>query len=619
MEENQVPLKKKRAATKLEIGRELQAIYENDENGEPTDFTTFERAKKRGRWPKVAAVVLGLFVLAGITWAGIMRFGGSARYGDNVTVAIDGPQAPRTGDVGTWTIHYQNNENIPLARASLTLNLPLSITVISSDPQLVDTGTRSPSWNIGTVAAGAGGAITLKAQLLDAVGAPVAIQASLTYRPANFNADFEKPATWSSKIADAAVTAELTGPDEAVPGDDHTFTLTVTRQSDLSPDAVIPDLNIQFDPDQLIVIKKAVPAFSANEARTWTSPAPTADKPLTFTVTGGFAAGTTGSQTVKADVGALSPGGNFMEFAPTAAITHVLPGDLVITIIRNGSSDDATVGLGEAMHVSVDYENDSAKTISDAEIALTAAGTPSSSGVNPVDWSTLDDIRGGKRTGNTLTWTKKEIPDLGSIAAGAKGSIDISFKTTASVFTVSDRNYDIDLSARGLIGSFDGKKSGKTVSTPIIRTLLNSDARVSAAAALLPDSVPLKAGQTSTYRIVWVISNSLHEVNGIKVTAQLPDGASYVQKGNVDAGDVSYDDGSRSVSWTLDRLPTSFKSITADFTLSIAPATSDANKVLPLLGETTFTATDKATGGSLANSAMALTTDTGEGTGKVQP
>jgi len=92
-----------------------------------------------------------------------------------------------------------------------------------------------------------------------------------------------------------------------------------------------------------------------------------------------------------------------------------------------------------------------------------------------------------------------------------------------------------------------------------------------------------------------------------------------VQKGNVDAGDVSYDDGSRSVSWTLDRLPTSFKSITADFTLSIAPATSDANKVLPLLGETTFTATDKATGGSLANSAMALTTDTGEGTGKVQP
>jgi hypothetical protein len=459
----------------------------------------------------------------------------------------------------------------------------------------------------------------LRGRILDAIGSPVAIQASLTYRPANFNADFEKPATWSAKIADAAVTAALAAPEEAVPGDDQTFTLTVTRRDDLAGDAIIPDLNIQFDPDQLIVIKKAVPAFSANEARTWTSPAPAAGKPLTFTVTGSFAAGTTGSQTVKADVGTTAPGASFMEFAPANATVNVLPGDLVITIIRNGSSNDATVGLGEAMHVSVDYENDSAKTISDAEIALTAVGKPASSGVTPVDWSTLDDIRGGKRSGNTLTWTKKEIPDLGSIAAGAKGSIDISFKTTAAVFTVNDRNYDIDLSARGLIGSFDGKKSGKTVSTPIIRTLVNSDAQVSAAAALLPDSPPLKAGQTSTYRVVWVISNSLHEVNGIKITAQLPDGASFVQKGNVDAGDVSYDDGSRSVTWTLDRLPTSFKSITADFTVSLTPGTSDANKTLPLLGETMFTATDKATSGSLASSAMALTTDNGEGSGKVQP
>ena len=167
--------------------------------------------------------------------------------------------------MGTWAIHYQNNENLPLAKATLTLNLPLSITVISSDPQLLDTGTRSPSWNIGTIAPGAGGTVTVKGRLLDAVGAPVAIQASLTYRPANFNADFEKPATWSSRIADAAVEAVLTGPDEAVPGDDQTFTLTVSRRDDLSLEATVPDLKIRFDPDQLIVVKKSVTNYSAGD------------------------------------------------------------------------------------------------------------------------------------------------------------------------------------------------------------------------------------------------------------------------------------------------------------------------------------------------------------------
>ena len=612
MEENQVPLKKKRVATKTEIGRELKAIYANDENNEPVDFKTFKRAARTRRWPKVAAAVLGLFILAGIAWAGIMFFIPRTHYGNNIDLTIDGPaSAPRAGDVSVWTIRYKNNEDIPLARSTLTLNLPVSITILSSDPQLVDATTRSPSWDIGTIAAGGGGAVTVKGRVLDAVGAAIAIQASLTYRPANFNADFEKPATWSSQINDAAVTATLAGPDEAVPGDDQTFTLTVSRQPDLTPDALIPDLKINFDPDNLIVIKSAVPAFDANNDRTWSVPAPATGKPLTFTVTGGFATNTTGSQTVKADIGALAADGSFMEFVPATAAVNVLPGDLVLSLIRNGSNTDSTVGLGADMHVSVDYENDSPKTITDVEIALNVASTPSSGGVNPTDWSTLNDIRGGKRTGNTLTWTKKEIPDLGSIASGAKDSIDISFKTVSSVFTTSDRNYDIDLSARGLIGAIAGKKSGKTVSTPVMRTLINSDAQVSAAAALLPDSLPLSAGATSTYRVVWVISNSLHEINGVKVTAQLPANAEFAAKGNADAGDLTYDDGSRSVTWTLDRLPTSFKSITADFTVSVTPSAADKGKDLPLLGQTTFTATDKDTGGALAGAAMALTTASG--------
>jgi hypothetical protein len=45
--------------------------------------------------------------------------------------------------------------------------------------------------------------------------------------------------------------------------------------------------------------------------------------------------------------------------------------------------------------------------------------------------------------------------------------------------------------------------------------------------------------------------------------------------------------------------------------VSITPSAADKGKDLPLLGQTTFTATDKATGGSLAGAAMALTTDNG--------
>jgi len=108
MEENPVPLKKKRPATKTEIGRELKAIYGNDENGEPVNLKTFDRVKKQRRWPKLVIAVLCLFALAGIAWAGIMRFAGGARYGDNIALSIDGPiSAPRAGDVSIWTIRYK--------------------------------------------------------------------------------------------------------------------------------------------------------------------------------------------------------------------------------------------------------------------------------------------------------------------------------------------------------------------------------------------------------------------------------------------------------------------------------------------------------------------------------
>jgi hypothetical protein len=605
MEEPAVAPKKKKSATPAQIGKELKQIYAADERDDGPQENTISRAARRRRWPGAIIAALILFALAGIAWAGILRFQDQTHYGNDVKVSIDGPAAPRGGEAGTWTIRYENDETLPLASAHLTLQLPPSFSVISSAPELIDP--KSLSWKIGAVEPGGSGTITVKARVLDALDAPLAVQAVLTYRPANFNADFQKIGSWSSRIADSAIVAELTAPDESVPGDSADFKLTISRQTDLSSDAAVPDLKIRFDPDQLIVIKSATPDFSSSDQRTWMS-APPGDKPLVFSVNGSFAAGVSGDTRLHVEVGALDANNNFIILAPASAMTSVAPGDLSLTLIRNGSMADSTVGLGQALHVSVDYQNQSAKIINDAEISLTIAGTPSVSGADTVDWKTLSDLRGGKRSGNTITWTKKEIPDLGTIAAGAKGSIDLSFKAVNSVFTTVDSRYDIDLSARGLIGAIGGKKSGKTVSTPVMRTLINSDAQIAAAAKQTGGSSPPKAGEAATYRLVWVLTNSLHEISGIRLAAQLPVGTDFSGNGNVDAGNLQYDGTTRTISWTLNRLPTSIKSVSAEFTASVTPSSDEVGKTAPLLGETGFTATDQETGASLSSSAQPLDT-----------
>jgi hypothetical protein len=109
-----------------------------------------------------------------------------------------------------------------------------------------------------------------------------------------------------------------------------------------------------------------------------------------------------------------------------------------------------------------------------------------------------------------------------------------------------------------------------------------------------------------------VVANSLHEISGLRVTAALPDGADFAANGNVDAGNLNYDASSRTVAWTLNRLPTSVKSVSADFTVSVTPTAEEAGKNVPLLGETGFTATDQDTGASLSSSAQAIGTDDAE-------
>ncbi len=609
MEEPIFPPKKKKVATKTQIGKELKQIYASGEEGE-TDLTTIVRADKKRRWPRFALSALALFAIAGIAWAGIARFGEQSRYGDDIALSIEGPAAPRSGEAMEWTVKYRNGERLPLARAELTLHLPASLTVISSEPQLADA--KSLSWKVGTIEPGESGSIKIKARAIDAIDSPLAIQAVFSYRPSNFNADFQKVANWSSRMADSILEMKLEAPEESVPGNAEEFKITLGRREGLSPDAAISDLKLRFDPDQYVVVKSSVPAFSSADQRTWMSESP-AEKTLEFKISGSFATNAAGDITVRAEVGTVDESGSFLLLAKAAAAVKVMPGDLALSIMRNGSTSDSTVNLGGPLHVSIDYENKSGKPITDAEISLTAAGTPSEGGLSTVDWNTLNDLRGGKRSGSTITWTKKEIPELATIAAGAKGSIDLSFKATGSVFTLTDRDYRIDLSSRGLIGSIGGKKSGKTVSTPVMRTFVNTDAAIGSAVKHETGPLPPKSGEISSYRLLLALTNSLHEISGIKVSAPLAPGASFVSNGKVDAGDLRYDSASRTITWTLNRLPTSVKSVSADFVVSITPGPEMAGKSVPLIGNAVFTASDTATGAAISAQALALDTASVDG------
>jgi hypothetical protein len=618
MEETILPPKKKRAASGKQIEKELKAIYKTDENDGTNDFTTIVPARKKNFLLKLFIVAIALFAVAGIVWAGIMRFGGSIRYGDKVEISITATNAPRAGEVTSWTISYRNADRLPLARSEISLRLPASVTVVSSEPQLSDS--EKTVWTIGTLEPGDTGTITVSGRVLDSLDAPVSLQAVFSYRPANFNSDFQKISNWSARIADSIINLKLSAPEETVPGDNEPYSITVEKRTDAGEAAALPDLKIRFDLDRALLVKSATPEFSSNDERAWSS-APPGEKPLLFAAAGSFSSNAAGQIPIRAEAGTVGKNGNFIILAKAEALVTVLPGDLSLLILRNGSAADGTIGLGETMHVSLDYENKSPKTITDVELSLNLAGTPVANGKGVINWATLNDLRGGKRNNDTIVWTKKEIPELASLSSGNKGSVDISFRVVDNVFTTEDRNYAVDLAARGTLGAIGGKKSGKTVSTPLLHTAIGSDARIAAAATSLNGPHPPKTNNDTTYRVLWVITNSLHEITGIKATAVLPANVRFAGYDgiNVPAGELRYNDAERLVTWTLNRLPTSVKNVSVDFNLIVSPTEKDIGKTLPLLEKTTLNANDKDTGALLSANAEALTTNLDNTGGAVAP
>jgi hypothetical protein len=594
--------KRKRPATQREIEKQLKTIYDRES---PSDFSKLERVTRR-RWPKFVLTALFLFILAGAAWFGIMRWGNSGRYGDNIAITVDGPASVRSGEVSEWTITYKNNENLPIASADVTLRLPPSISVLSTEPLAID---KNLDWKIGTLEPGSEGKITLRGLVTDAVGADASVQAVLAYRPANFNADFQKVATWEGPVADAIIEATLTAPDEAVPTDASDFSISIKRRDDISPNATLPDLTVRFDTGDAVIVKSSDPAFSYAADKSWSAKLPDAGKESDFKCTGNFTSGSNGDVVVKAEVGTTDAGGNYIVLAPLMATVKVTPGDLVLTLIRNGSPGDSTANFGDTLHVSVDYENQSAKPVSDAKIALVLDDGAANAKDSILDWTTLSDPRGGVRSGNTLTWTKGQIAELATLAPGDKGTVDVSLKIVGAPPADGGPDFAVALSATGTIGALGGKVSGKTVVTPILKTALNTDAAFFAAAAWSDGPLPPKTGNKTTYKIVWTLANSLHEISGINVNAALPDGVNWENKSNVSAGDLRFDAASRNVVWTLNRLPTSIKNVSLEFYVSVSPGNNDVGKSLPLTSDASFAATDKDTGATVTRSAPGLDTN----------
>ena len=123
--------------------------------------------------------------------------------------------------------------------------------------------------------------------------------------------------------------------------------------------------------------------------------------------------------------------------------------------------------------------------------------------------------------------------------------------------------------------------------------------------------LPPVVGQKTTFRIYWAIANSLHEVEDVTVTANLPDGVEWENKFLVQAGSVSYSSNDGTVTWSINRIPPNqgFEEINMWFDVSVIPTKQQARKLIILTDKTVLQATDQSTESTIVKNAKAITSN----------
>ncbi len=590
--------KKRRSAR--EIKQELRAIYAG-RDGKIPDLTRLSQKKRSPMTAFLVKTIGVLFLLSVLAWGGFFLFTrGLFDNEETLVVTIETENPVRAGEETTLMIRYENIGDVPIAALELKLNLPKSFHLNSSLPE----PTEELQWNIGSLTPRSDGAVTVNGIFLSEVPSTQRVQALFTYKPANFSSDFQVIESKSVEIKESTIKMSMTGPEKALAGDPVEYTLNIehTGKEPVFNLRAVPN----FPPD--FVIESAKPSLNAEEPY-WEIPSLEPGKLMDITIKGSFTSTASGELPMVARIGFMDEE-NFFEQAKTEVQTDVLGGAVSFHLILDGSDKDQTVQTGKTIRGSIDFKNPGTESVEGVGFTLTLLADKKL----PIDWDRAE-ISNGVRSRNIIRWDKTRMEALTKLTPGEEGIIDFTLPLVGTMSSDQSDAFTVAL-------AMDVSRVGSLTSTRIIeatpiRLSVNSNVSLSAEARYFAeDGTPLGSGDlpphvgaTTGYRILWDLSNSLHDLGNVEVSTILPQDVVWKDVSGKDIGTLLYNPTTRQVRWQTSKLPSDIKNAQAWFDISITPKKADVGKFIKLTNQTALEAIDLLTKAEVNSTLPVVTTE----------
>jgi uncharacterized repeat protein (TIGR01451 family) len=558
----------------------------------------------------------GLLVL--IIFGGIFYYYGRSLFlgdqifgGDNVELEIEGLGEVAAGEEITYIIKYQNLAKVDLSNVVLDVNYPSGFIYKKAKP--LPTGTNNDSWDLGYMRSGRSGKIEITGSLIGTNEQVEKLSAELKYNLGSNKSGGSQKAEIETKIASSILDLEISGPTQLI-GEEMEYIIKYTNKSNTtiedikimvaypegftftsskpspqedSEDSVWLVNQLVGEESKELIIKGRFPAFASTLDNTSIAE-PAEDLTQQDDIEATADEGSKDKEKIlKVQIGILDAQDIFYVQQEKEFVTIISTGDVAINLELNGSADNSIVGLDEILIYVVSYNNQSKLELQDVKLKLTINS-------NILDWTSLEDEAEGLvvdeeiisgMLARSITW------EVDKINPEDEGSFTIKIKSKPYSKLNKTNTLDLRAEARvqAIIDQIDGEKVNKIIEGSKLVAQVNTDLKLQTIANLQ---------NSNEYQISWQLTNSIHEVEQIKVEASLGDGVSWMADSSLSAGDIYFDPENKTVSWQLNRIPVGVDiPLTAKFKLKTA--TDGRPKLLTNLS---LSAIDKITGAQIAQS-----------------
>jgi hypothetical protein len=452
--------------------------------------------------------------------------------------------------------------------------------------------------------------VVVTGSLTGEVGSVKTFNATVTYRPANFNYDFSAKASGSVAVGSSNIELKLAGPTQASPGATATYALTYTNTS---ADALQNLRLLATYPDKFTT--KSLEPKPREGDSLWVINELPSGGTGTIMVEGSFG-GAAGDSVEFSFAAELQRGSATERQVETSLVVLLVSSALDVKLKVNGQEASGTARPGESLKYELSYKNATDLEVKNVVVSVELSG----GGLDPKSFS---DDYGATLINGRASWDVKLVPELAALKPGASGLIRFSVKVLEAPAETKGAGGPTVVAIISLALGADGNTNvAEQVKLPPLTIKVVSAVSLTVEGRYYNDGgevlgsgpLPPTAGQTTTYRLSWYLGNITNELKDITVTAVVPSHVTWTgQRTATTAGSLNFDATTRTVTWTLNRLPkgagSTPRSIAAHVELSIMPTTDDVGSILTLLEQSKLTATDSFTGTKVEIVRDRVTTD----------